>query len=161
MEEILKRVRRNYSIFFVFYVLVAATLSYADEANFNVCKRVSDKQLATIYSKKLFPTEQEGGCQWSNKPGGMAYFQIGVIKSQKNLREFFQKEIPPNFFLKKINDLGDRGLMTVSEGYLAIIVIREGDWVLISTVNFLYIKHGGEKQQYLWDIYRGILKNLR
>ena len=161
MEEILKLVNRSGAIFIVLYLLCAFTQCYADGINFNVCKHVSGEQLAAIYPKKLFPTEQERGCQWSNRPGGIPYFQIGVIESQKNLRDYFHKEIPLNFELKKINDLGDRGLMTVSEGYLAIIVIREGDWVLISTVNSLYIKRGSEKQKYLWNIYRRILQKLQ
>jgi len=157
----LKLVNRNGIILIIFYVLGTFTLCYAEKLSFNVCKQVGEKQLSAIYSKKLYPTEQENGCQWSTKPGGMASFQIGVIESQKNLRDFFQKEIPPNFELKKINDLGDRGLMTVSEGLLDIILIRKGNRVLISTANSLYIKHGSERQKNLWDIYRRILKRLR
>ena len=152
---------RSCAIYIILIILGAFTICNAGELHFNVCEQVSAKQLATLYRKKLFPSEQENGCLWSKNPGGMAYFQIGVIESQKNLRDYFQKEIPPNFTLKKINDLGNRGLMTASEGYLAVIVIREGDWVLISTVNFLNIKHGGEKQKILWGICRGILQKLQ
>ena len=161
MEEILKLVNRSGALLIVLYLLGVFTQCYAEGINLNVCEQVSDEQLAAIYPKKLFPTEQERGCQWSNKPGGIPYLQIGVIESQKILRDYFHKEIPPDFELKKIKDLGDRGLMTVSEGYLAIIVIREGDWVLISTVDSLYIKQGGEKHKYLWNIYRGILQKLQ
>jgi hypothetical protein len=161
MEAILKLVNRSGAIFIIFYFLGVFTQCYAEGINLNVCEQVSDEQLAAIYPKKLFPTEQERGCQWSNKPGGIPYFQIGIIEGNKNLREYFHKEIPPDFELKKIKDLGDRGLMTISEGYLAIIVIREGDWVLISTVNSLYIKQCSEKHEYLRNIYRGILQKLQ
>lgn len=157
---ILKLVYCGCAIFSIFMVIGPFKHCFADEINFNVCEQVSDEQTAAIYHKKLFPIEQERGCQWSTKPGGMAYLQIGVIESHKNLRDYFQKEIPPNYELKKIDNLGDRCLTTVSEGYLSVIVIREGDWVLISTVNFLKIKYGGEKQEYLSDIYRNLLKNL-
>jgi hypothetical protein len=160
MEELLKLAYRGWAIFIIFFLLGAFPRCFAGEKKFNVCEQVSDDQLTGIYQKKLFPIEQERGCQWSDKPGGRVYFQIGVIESQKNLRDFFQKEIPPNIELKKSNDLGDRCLLTVSEGYLAVVVIREGDWVLVSTVNFLKIKQRSEKQKYLWDIYRGILRKL-
>jgi hypothetical protein len=152
---------RGCAILIVLIMLGAFTICNARELNFNVCEQVSAKQLAALSRIKLFPSEQENGCQWSKKPGDMAYFQIGVIESQENLRGYFQKELPPNFELDKINDLGDRGLMTASEGYLSVIAIRKGDWVLISTVNFLNIKHGSGKQKILWDIYGGILQKLQ
>ncbi len=156
----MKLVYRGCAIFLIFLVIGPLKHCFADEINFNVCEQVGDEQLAAICQKKLFPIEQERGCQWSTKPGGMAYFQIGIIESQKNLRDYFQKEIPPDFELKKIDNLGHRCLTTVSEGYLSVILIRDGDWVLISTVNLLNIKYGGEKQEYLSDIFRRILRNL-
>lgn len=68
--------------------------------------------------------------------------------------------MPQNYKLKKISDLGDRAMMTVTDGLLSVVAIREGDWVLISTVDLLYIKQGGQKQEHLWDIYRRILRRL-
>lgn len=156
----MKPAYRGSAIFIVFFLLGAFTRCFAGDIRFDVCEQVSDSQLIGIYQNKLFPIEQEQGCQWSDQPDGRVYFQIAVIESQKHLREFFQKEMPPGTELNKINGLGDRCLLTVSEGYLAVIVIREGDWVLISTVNFLKIKPRSEKQERLWDIYRKILINL-
>lgn len=161
MGDNLKVVNSIGEIIIVFFVLGTFTLCDADGIDVNVCKQVSDAQLAAIYPRTLFPTEQKSGCQWSNNPGGRTYFQIGVIESQKNLRDFFHKEIPPGFNLKRINDLGDRGLMTVSEGILNVVVVREGNWVLISTADLLYIKNGGQRQKMLWDIYLKILENFK
>lgn len=152
---------RRCAIYFILIVLMAFTICNAGELKFNICKQVSAKQLAALYKSNLFPSEQENGCQWSVKPGGKAFFQIGVIESQENLRGYFEKKIPENYNLKKINNLGDRGLLTESEGYLDVIVIREGDRVLISTVDLLYIKQGNGRQKILWDVYRGILQKLR
>lgn len=145
----------------IFILLVPFPFCNAGELNFNVCEQVSARQLAALYRTKLFSSEQENGCRWSNEPRGMTYFQIGIIEGQKNLRAYFQKAIPSDFTLMKINDLGDRGLMTTAEGYLAVIVVREGEWVLVSTVNYLFIKHRSERHKILWDIYRGILKKLQ
>lgn len=145
----------------VLIIIGLLSLCNAEELSFDVCELVSPKQLADLYPSKLFPSHQENGCRWSNTPNGMAYFQIGIIESQKNLRHFFDKDIPPNYKLRRINDLGDRGLLTESKEYLSVIVIREGSWVLISTVDLLYIKQGEKRQKMLWAIYRGILQSLR
>lgn len=152
---------RSCSIFILFLILATITPCIAGDLNFNVCEQVSARQLSEIYSSKLFPKEELNGCRWSDKPGGIAYFQIGIIKSQNNLKQFFQKEIPTNYKLKKIDGLGDRGLMTEAKGYIDVIVIRKGDWVLISTVDLLYIKNEDARQKILWDIYHRILQTLQ
>lgn len=151
---------RGCAIYVVLIVLGSFMVCAASELNLNICEQVGSERLALLYRSTLFPNEETNGCRWSDRPGGKAFFQIGVLKSQKNLSDFFEKTLPPDFELIKINELGDRGLMTVSKGYLAVIAVREGDWVLISTVDLLYLKQGEERQKVLWDIYREILQNL-
>jgi hypothetical protein len=147
---------------FAFNILGRAhSLCFAGDINFSVCEQVSVKQLTSICQVKLFPVEQERGCQWRNNPSGIPYFQIGIIESHNNLRQFFEKELPANYSLMKVNDIGDRGLMTVSGEYLSAVVIRDGNWVLISTLNNIKIKMNSVKHDALWDIYRGVLHKLR
>jgi len=52
----------------------AQTPCFAIDINFSVCEQVSVQQLSSISQTKLFPIEQERGCQWSNKPSGIPYF---------------------------------------------------------------------------------------
>jgi hypothetical protein len=147
----------------VYAILIALSpfsIGNADGLRFKVCELVSSEQLAALYPSTLYADQKENGCRWSDTPRGTAFFQIGIMESQKNLRHYFEKEIPANYKLKRINDLGDRGLLTESKGYLSVIAIREGSWILISTVDLLYIKQGDERQKMLWDIYRGILQSL-
>jgi hypothetical protein len=148
-------------LYTVLIILGLLSIGNAKELNIDVCELVSPKQLADLYPSELFPSHQANGCRWSNTPNGKAYFQIGVIESQKNLRQYFEKDIPANYKLKRINDLGDRGLLTESKGCFSVIAIREGSWVLISTVDLLYVKQGDERQKILWDIYRGVLQSLK
>ena len=150
----------RFVLFTTWIVLSFAIVSSANELAFSVCSMVSPRQLAALYSTALAPRRQANGCRWSDAPDGTAIFQIGLIQSSKNLRQFFEKQIPVNYRLRKTDDLGDRGLYTESRGYLSVIAIREGSWVLISTVDLLYIKQGDERQTVLWDIYRKILQRL-
>jgi hypothetical protein len=145
-------------------VFICCCLPFICQANalaYPVCDMVEPEQLAALYPSPLFPSQQKNGCRWSDKPGGRATFQIGIIESPKNLRRFFEAKIPADYRLEKIKDLGDRGLYTHVRGYLSVVAIRQGSWVLISTVDLLYIKAGDTRQRQLWDIFRGILKSLK
>lgn len=144
----------------VLLVVAHASVCGADEVPRTVCEMVSPRQLAALYPSTLYASRQENGCRWCDAPNGTAYFQIGIIRSPKPLRQYFEKQIPANHQLGKINDLGDRGLFIESNGYLSVIAIREGGWVLISTVDLLFIKQGEARHELLWDIYREILKSL-
>lgn len=150
-----------YAIRAFLVILGLPFVCHANQQVVPVCEIVDSGQLAALYASKLYPSQQENGCRWSVTPDGKAFFQIGVIESHKNLRQFFEKKIPLDYRLKKITDLGDRGLFTESGGYFSVIAIRDGNWVLISTVDLLYIKPGDTRQTVLWDIYRNVLKNLR
>jgi len=138
---------------------VADTVS-AKEKDLNICSLVSAEQLAGIYKKKLFPTEQRRSCFWSEEPGAMAYLQIGYHKKEKDLREYFFKELPSHVQLEEIKDLGDGGLMGINGGQLEVIVIQKNKLVLKSMVSFLNIEPGSKEHQKLWEIYRSILKEL-
>lgn len=132
----------------------------AKEKVVDICSLVSAEQLAGIHKKKLFPTEQRRSCFWSEEPGAMAYLQIGYQKKEKELREYFSKELPPQVKLEEIRDLGDGGLLAINGEYLEVIVINKKNIVLKSTVSFLEIEPGSNQQKQLWDMYRAILKEL-
>ena len=150
----------RFVFFTVWLVFSFAIVSGASELPFSVCGMVSPRQLTALYPTALYPRQEANGCRWSDAPDGTAIFQIGLIESSRNLRQFFEKQIPANYRLRKISDLGDRGLFTESQGYLSVIAVREGGWVLISTVDLLYIKPADERQYVLWDLYRKILQRL-
>lgn len=137
------------------------TVCQAKNINIDICNQVSTEQLTKLYRKQLYSTKNNNGCYWSEKPGSMAYFDIGLHKQYKDLREYWNKELSSNITLEKITDLGDDGLMAVSEGDLGVIIIRKNKWILRSAVTFLDIEPGTEKHKVLWDIYRGILKNIK
>ncbi|XPS86879.1 uncharacterized protein Dvar_48970 [Desulfosarcina variabilis str. Montpellier] len=148
----------------IYAVLFFFCLPFICQANaliYPVCEMVSPEQLAALYPSPLYPSQQKNGCRWSDKPNGRAYFQIGIIENSKNLRQFFEKQLPSGYHLEKIKDIGNRGLYTQSNGYLSVVAIRQGNWVLVSTVDLLYIKMGDGRQNQLWDIFRGILKSLK
>ncbi len=126
----------------------------------NVCQSISAVELAQLYRKKLLPNQDEGGCYWSLRPKGMAYLHIGLYKLRRELRKYFSEKLPGQVKLVEINDLGDRGLMTVSEGSLGVVVIKKGEYVLKSAVTFLDIAPGSEKHKLLWKIYKRILAKL-
>ncbi len=134
--------------------------AYAKEKDINICSLVSAEQLAGIYKKKLFPTEQRRSCFWSEEPGTMAYLQIGYHKYKKDLREYFHKELPSHVKLVKIKDLGDDGLYGITGDHLEVVVIKKKKLVLKSSVTFLDIEPNSEQHKQLWDIYRTILKEL-
>lgn len=140
--------------------LVAVGTAHAKEKNINICSLVSAEQLAGIYKKKLFPTEQRRSCFWSEEPGAMAYLQIGYHKKEKELRQYFSRDLPSQVKLEEIKDLGDGGLLAVNGNHLEVVVINKGNIVLKSTVSFLEIEPGSKQHKQLWDIYRTILKEL-
>lgn len=140
-------------------LLLAAVPCRADKA-IDVCGQVSAEQLAALYRKPLYPTTQENGCFWSLKPGAMAYLHIGVHERQRALRDYFNKELSPQVQLVPITDLGDEGLMTVTEGSLGVIVIRKGSRVLQSAATFLDIEPNSKQHKVLWEIYRQVLAKM-
>ena len=83
-----------------------------------------------------------------------------VHEHHKPLRQYFHAKLPGHVELREIKDLGDQGLMTVTEGSLGVIVIKKGDWVLQSAVVFLGIEPGSGRQAALWEVYRRILARL-
>lgn len=145
---------------FVFPCFVALTACMAEDKNIDICTEVSAEQLAKLYKKKLYPTQNNRGCYWSEKPGGMAYFDIGIHKYSQDLRDYWNKDLSSLVTLEKITDLGDEGLMGIGEGDLGVIIIRKDMLILKSAVTFLDIEPGSERHKVLWDIYRSILKNL-
>jgi len=126
----------------------------------DICSQVGAAQLKKLYRKPLYPTATDNGCFWSEKPGGMAFFDINVHKARRPLREYYNKNLPASVKLEKINGIGDEGLVNVSEGTLGVVVIRKGKLVLQSAVTFLDIKPGSKKQAILWGIYRRIVQQL-
>jgi len=139
---------------------LAAPVRAAEPKSLSICGMASPEELAQLYRKKLYPTKQEAGCFWSLKPGGMAYLHIEVHKFRRELRKYFRANLPPTTKLVEIKDLGDGGLVSVSEGQLGVVIIRKGDYVLRSAVTFLDIKPGSPKQKVLWTIYKRILDKL-
>lgn len=126
----------------------------------DVCSLVSEADLAKLYRKKLHPNQDNTGCYWSEKPKSMAYLHIAVRDSGKPLRKYFNANLPGHVKLVEIKDLGDGGLMSVSEGSLGVVVIKKGDRVLQSAVTFLDIAPGSKKQKALWEIYGRILDKM-
>lgn len=126
----------------------------------DICKQISAGQLKKLYRKHLYPTASDNECFWSETPGGMAEIDIRVRDADHRLRDYFAKPLPSGFKLVRITDLGDGGLMTVSEGTIGVVVIRKGKRVLQSSPGFLDIAPGSKKQAVLWDVYRRILKQM-
>lgn len=144
-------------------VLINASAAWAGGAGgqIDICKQVSAGQLKELYRRHLYPTASDNDCFWSEKPGGMAEIDIRVVDADLPLRDYFAKSMPSGFKLVKITDLGDGGLMTVEEkGVIGIVVIRKGKRILQSSPGFLGVPLGSKKQVVLWDIYRGILKQM-
>ncbi|WP_319521839.1 hypothetical protein [uncultured Desulfosarcina sp.] len=146
---------------FLLLFAAGAGWSFAGEKSGDICRQVTAEQLSKLYRKPLYPSEHGNGCMWSKKPGGMAYLDINVHEYQKDIRQYFNKEMPSHIKLEKITDLGDDGLMTVVEGCLGVIVVKKGDRVMQSAVTFLEIEPKSDKQKVLWDIYRNVLKRLK
>lgn len=140
--------------------LMVVNIAQAKDKDVNICNLVSAEQLAGIYKKVLFPTEQRRSCFWSEEPGAMAYLQIGYHKKEKELRQYFHKELPSHVTLEKIEDLGDGGLMIITGDHLEVIVIEKKNVVLKSTVTFLDIEPESKQHKQLWVIYRTILNEL-
>lgn len=159
-------VRRLFQMVCGLGLLLALTLtqfgqgSQAAGAELDICGLVQAEELAALSRKTLFPTGQDSGCFWSLTPGGMAYLHIAVHDMHQPLRDYFFPELPSHVRLEYIDDLGDEGLMTVTEGTLGVVVIRKGQRVIQSAVTFLEIEPGSPKQQALWNIYRRILDRI-
>lgn len=140
--------------------LLVGVTAHAKKKDINICSLVSAEQLAGIYKKKLFPTEQRRSCFWSEESGAMAYLQIGYHNKEKELRQYFYKDLPSQVKLEEIKDLGDGGLLAINGNHLEVVVINKGNLVLKSTVSFLEIEPGSSQHKELWNIYRTILKEL-
>lgn len=126
----------------------------------NVCQLAKADLVSKLYKKQLFASGEGKECLWSIDPGGMAYLHITVHERFQELRKYFNENLSPTVKLEKITDLGDDGLMSISEGTLGVIVVRKGNYVLQSAVTFLDIEPGSEKQKFLWQIYKEILDKL-
>jgi hypothetical protein len=133
------------------------TETSAAEASVDYCALVSDDTLAKLYDKPLHATALGNGCMWSEKPGGIAYLDFNMHEYRREPREYFDAEPPSHVRLVEITDLGDGGFMTVSDGGLGVVVIRNGDRVMQSAATFLDIKPGSEQHKILWEIYRQAL----
>ncbi len=144
------------SLFFILLPIAARSA----EDNLDICRQATAEQLAALSRKPLYPTAETNGCFWSEKPGAMADLDIRILETDQPLRSYFNKNLSPSVKLVKITDLGDEGLMSVSEGSLGVVVIRKGNKVLQSAATFLDIEPGSKKQTALWSIYRRILKQL-
>ncbi len=125
-----------------------------------ICDWVSDEQIQKIYRKPLVKSGEGKQCLWSKTAGGMSYFDISIHSKFQDLRKYFAPEIPSYVVLQKIEDLGDEGLMTVTEGSLGVVIIRKGELILQSAPTFLDIEPGSTEQQALWDVYRSVLDKL-
>jgi hypothetical protein len=132
----------------------------ATGATLDICAQVTAAQLASLYRKPLVPTAQDNGCFWSLEPGTMAYLHIGVHDRFQDLRRYFNEKLSSHVLLAEISDIGDEGLMSISEGTLGVVVIRKGNRVLQSSVTFLDIEPNSTKQQVLWDVYRHIAEQM-
>lgn len=125
-----------------------------------LCDWVTDEQIKKIYRKPLVKSGEGKQCLWSKTAGGMSYFDISIHSKFQDLRKYFAPKIPSYVVLQKIDDLGDEGLMTVTEGSLGVVIIRKGELILQSAPTFLDIEPGSIEQQALWDIYRTVLDKL-
>jgi len=132
----------------------------ATGATLDICAQITAEQLTSLYRKPLVPTAQDNGCFWSLEPGTMAYLHIGVHDRFQELRRYFNEELPSHVLLVEIRDIGDEGLMSISEGTLGVVVIRKGNRVLQSSVTFLDIEPNSTRQQVLWDVYRHIVEQM-
>jgi hypothetical protein len=161
-EEVMKTVignREGLAALAVGLLIGFAPLS-AFGKDIDVCKAASKSELRQLYRKPLYAKAYGEHCLWSERPGGMAEFDIAVGDNFQPLRKNFDDPLPKRFKLVKITDLGSEGLMTVGEGTIGVVAIRRGDRLLKSAVTFLDIKPGSSKQKVLWNIYRRILKQM-
>lgn len=90
----------------------------------------------------------------------MAFLDIRILDKQRPLREHFSEDLPSYVVLQEITDLGDGGLMSITEGSLGIVVIKKGNSILKSAVTFLGVEQGTEKHRSLWSIYNSVLGKL-
>jgi len=141
-------------------IMLTAISASAGDAQLDICGQVSDAELKTLYRKPLVAKSYPGECLWSLKPDGMAYLHIAVREDQRPLRDYYNKNLSARVKLEKIPDIGDEGLMSISEGSLGVIVIRKGDMVIKSAATFLDIEPGSKKQEALFGIYRRIADQL-
>lgn len=82
----------------------------------------------------------------------MAILQIGYHNKEKELRQYFHKELPAHVKLEKIEDLGDGGLMAFTGDHLEVVAIKKKNLVLKSTLAFLDIDPGSKQHIQLGDI---------
>jgi hypothetical protein len=123
------------------------------EKSVDYCALASKDDLAKLYRKPLFASAEDNGCMWSETKGGMADLELHVQDSQGKLRDYFATDLPSNVKLVDITDLGDSGMMSVTDGSIGVVVIRKGNKDLQSAATFLDIKPGSDAQKVLWQIY--------
>ncbi len=126
----------------------------------DVCGIVSQDELSQLYKKPLIAKKDGNGCIWSLKPDGMAYLHIAVQEKSREIREYFNQDLPEHIKLEAIEDLGDEGLMTVVEGSLGVIILAKKNNLIRSSATFLDIEPGSSQQQTLWHVYQRILDKI-
>ncbi len=133
----------------------------AADFSIDVCEIVTEADLDIIAAarrdKVVHVTPGTNRCMWAEREDGMAYFNIQVAVSDRDIRASFPETFPDFVELAEIRDLGDAGYMTVTEGSIGNVVIRKGSRVLDSGAVFLDIEPGSEAHDRLWDIYRRVL----
>lgn len=131
------------------------------DLSIDVCEIVTEADLDVISAarrdKVVHVTPGTNRCMWAERENGMAYFNIQVVLSDRDIRASFPDTFPDHVELVEIRDLGDAGYMTVTEGSIGNVVIRKGSRVLDSGAVFLDIEPGSEAHDRLWDIYRRVL----
>ncbi len=134
---------------------------YDADLDINVCERVTEADLDIIAaaqrSKVVHATGGTNRCMWAESEGAMAYLDIAVAISDRNVRAFFSENFPDHVQLVEIRDLGDGGYMTVTEGRIGNVAIRKGNRVLTSAAVFLDIEPGSAAHDRLREVYRRIL----
>ncbi|MFN4023585.1 MAG: hypothetical protein ACK4MQ_02030 [Hyphomonas sp.] len=133
------------------------------DLNIDVCEIVTPADLDIIAAArrdKVAYADSMGRanrCMWAEREDGMAYFDITIAVSGRDIRADFPEAFPDHVELVEIRDLGDAGYMTVTEGRIGNLAIRRGNRVLSSAAVFLDIEPGSEAHDRLWDIYRRVL----
>lgn len=134
------------------------------DLNIDVCEAVTEADLDIIAAArrdKVVHADSLGNanrCMWAENEQGMAYLDINLAISDRDIRANFSETFPDHVELVEIRDLGDAGYMTVTEGRIGNVAIRKDKRVLNSSVVFLDIKPGSEAHDRLWDVYRRLLE---
>lgn len=133
------------------------------DLNIDVCEIVTPADLDIIAAARrdnVVHADSMGRanrCMWAEREDGMAYFDISIAISDRDIRANFSETFPDHVELVEIRDLGDAGYMTVTGGRIGNVAIRKGNRVLSSGAVFLDIEPGSDAHDRLWDIYRRVL----